>query len=380
MYHILIVDDEPSIRKGLSMGLTSEDFEVTAASDGLTGILFGKKKTYDILIVDLCLPDMTGLDVIRALKEHTPELITIVITGNGSMESTIESIQLEVSDYIEKPIKLETLRNTIYGKLRARDEKRRILKDKLRNVLELYSPRKTCTVLAEASMQMLAHQICNPLMVINGSAQLAMFKLKDDETLRKYIAKIIAASDKIAEINKKVMISSNMEETENEILIFHTILDDVLLRFEALMNLYEIKLVTDYDATNVNVWGRRDSFQQILCNIILNAIESMQNRPLRILTIHSDIDYDGLSMKIVFEYTGCGIDEENLSSICHPHYSSKSYGLELGLYIAQKLAQKMGCKITSESQIDKGRRFILNIPISDNGAKRNIKSTMALKA
>jgi DNA-binding response OmpR family regulator len=57
MYRILVVDDEQSILKALSMGLSSEDFEVDVAADGAGGILLGTQKEYDILIADLCLPD-----------------------------------------------------------------------------------------------------------------------------------------------------------------------------------------------------------------------------------------------------------------------------------------------------------------------------------
>ncbi len=91
MYRILVVDDEQSILKALSMGLSSEDFEVDVAADGTSGILPGGRKEYDILIADLCLPDMDGLEVIKEIKPHSPEMIPIVITGKGSKESSIRA-------------------------------------------------------------------------------------------------------------------------------------------------------------------------------------------------------------------------------------------------------------------------------------------------
>ena len=120
MYRILVVDDEPSICKALSMGLASDEFAVDVASDGNTALLLGSKKKYDILIVDLCLPDIYGLKVIKKIKFNFPKIISIIITGNINMESSIEAIRLGVSDYIEKPLDLKTIKNAIAKALQER--------------------------------------------------------------------------------------------------------------------------------------------------------------------------------------------------------------------------------------------------------------------
>lgn len=125
MIRILVVDDEPSICKALTMGLTSKDFKVDVACNGNGGILVGTHKEYDILIIDLGLPDMNGLEVIRKLKCAHPEIISIVITGIGNMESSIEAIHLEVSDYLEKPFSMELVKNSITRGLEMRSLKRK---------------------------------------------------------------------------------------------------------------------------------------------------------------------------------------------------------------------------------------------------------------
>lgn len=113
MERILVIDDEASIRKALQIGLTSEEFEVDLASDGVSGIHLGQQGSYDVLIADLCLPDMNGLDVIKQIKASSPSIIPIIITGKGSMQSSLEAIRLEVSDYIEKPLSLAAIKSAI---------------------------------------------------------------------------------------------------------------------------------------------------------------------------------------------------------------------------------------------------------------------------
>ena len=131
MYRILVVDDEPSICKALSMGLASDEFAVDVASDGNKGILLGARKKYDILIVDLCLPDIYGLKVIEKIKLNSPEIISIIITGNINMESSIEAIRLGVSDYIEKPLDLKTIKDAIAKALQETDLKQKTVRKKM---------------------------------------------------------------------------------------------------------------------------------------------------------------------------------------------------------------------------------------------------------
>ena len=123
MERILVIDDEASIRKALQIGLASENFVVDLAGDGISGIQLGQKRSYDILIADLCLPDINGLEVIKEIKHSTPDIIPIVITGKGDMNSSLEAIRLEVSDFLEKPLSLSSVKDSI-----ARGIERRALK------------------------------------------------------------------------------------------------------------------------------------------------------------------------------------------------------------------------------------------------------------
>ncbi|MBE9545674.1 MAG: EAL domain-containing protein [Proteobacteria bacterium] len=130
MERILVIDDEASIRKALGIGLASEDFVVDLASDGISGIQLGQQRSYDILIADLSLPDIDGLEVIKKIKHSIPEIIPIIITGKGDMQSSLEAIRLEVSDYLEKPLSLSSVKDSIARALKRREMKRRTIEDK----------------------------------------------------------------------------------------------------------------------------------------------------------------------------------------------------------------------------------------------------------
>ena len=131
MERILVIDDEASIRKALQIGLTSENFEVDFASDGISGIQLGQKRAYDILIADLSLPDINGLEVIKKIKFSIPDIIPIIITGKGSMQSSLAAIRLEVSDYLEKPLSLASVKEAIARGLKRREMMRRNIENRI---------------------------------------------------------------------------------------------------------------------------------------------------------------------------------------------------------------------------------------------------------
>lgn len=122
---ILVVDDEPSIGKALTLGLSSKELDVDVAENGRIGVRLGSRKQYDILIADLCLPDIDGLEVIRRIKSHFPEIVSIIITGNPSRETSMQATKQGVSGYLEKPLDMESIKSAIGRGLEERTLERK---------------------------------------------------------------------------------------------------------------------------------------------------------------------------------------------------------------------------------------------------------------
>jgi DNA-binding NtrC family response regulator len=120
--HILVMDDELSVAKGLEMILTEEGYEVDLAMTGRDALETFGKKEFDLLVADLRLPDIDGMDVIRAVKEQRPQTGVLVITGYASVNSAVESMRLGAFDYLSKPFTEDQIKNSIGEALR---EKRR---------------------------------------------------------------------------------------------------------------------------------------------------------------------------------------------------------------------------------------------------------------
>jgi DNA-binding response OmpR family regulator len=120
MYRILVVDDEPSILHSLAILLRSNEYLVDVAGTGNAAIKKGNQEKYDVLIVDLCLPDMRGFEVIGKLREQNPQIIPMLMTAHCSIESVAEAREWGVNNYFEKPFQIQSLKEAISQGIAAR--------------------------------------------------------------------------------------------------------------------------------------------------------------------------------------------------------------------------------------------------------------------
>ncbi|HMN67852.1 MAG TPA: sigma-54 dependent transcriptional regulator [Bdellovibrionales bacterium] len=118
---ILVVDDEESIREFLEIMLRKEGYEVTCAEDGQAGLDIIKKKSFDLVISDLQMPNMTGIELLRQVKDQYPDLLFMMITAFGTTETAVEAMKLGAYDYITKPFKIDEVRIIIANALRSRN-------------------------------------------------------------------------------------------------------------------------------------------------------------------------------------------------------------------------------------------------------------------
>ncbi len=110
---ILIIDDELLIRNFLAETLRRKSFEVTTAPDGKSGIKILKEKSFDLVITDMKMPDITGLEVLRQVKEIAPETMVIIITAFGSIENAVEAMRIGAYNYLIKPFSPDTIEAVI---------------------------------------------------------------------------------------------------------------------------------------------------------------------------------------------------------------------------------------------------------------------------
>ncbi len=119
---ILVVDDEATMRRSLADILRLEGYRVQTAASGEEAILQIKEELYDLILLDLKMPGMGGIEVLRFKAETSPDSQVILLTAHGSLESAIEALRLGAQDYLLKPSSPETILASVARALKLRIE------------------------------------------------------------------------------------------------------------------------------------------------------------------------------------------------------------------------------------------------------------------
>jgi DNA-binding response OmpR family regulator len=100
---ILVVDDEADIREGLELLLTSEGYAAELAENGTEGLRKMEERAYDLVLLDLMMPDLSGMEVIERVRRRDRDTPIFMITAYGSVEAAVHALKLGANDYFSKP-------------------------------------------------------------------------------------------------------------------------------------------------------------------------------------------------------------------------------------------------------------------------------------
>src|SRR6202023_1592652 len=130
---ILIVEDEAKMRRLLELNLAEEGFTILSAGDAETGLKLLRENSVDLVVTDLKLPGMNGLEFLQTVKRQNAALPVVVMTAFGTVETAVEAMKAGASDYVLKPFSLAEMRMVIRKELDVRDwrEQNRSLREAL---------------------------------------------------------------------------------------------------------------------------------------------------------------------------------------------------------------------------------------------------------
>ena len=153
MSKILIIEDEPAIRRVLIKILSEESdtYSVDEAEDGIIGFDKIKNNDYDLVLCDIKMPKMDGVELLEAVKKIKPEIPVVMISGHGDMETAIQTMRLGAFDYISKPPDLNRLLNTVRNALDKKQlvVENQILKKKVSKNYEMIGTSEPITIIKE---------------------------------------------------------------------------------------------------------------------------------------------------------------------------------------------------------------------------------------
>lgn len=133
---ILAVDDDTQVLESLRAILESNGYEVDTAETGAEAIEKSHQNFYNLALLDIRLPDMEGIELLTRMKETTPKMVKIMVTGYPSLENAIEAVNRGADGYVVKPIKPEQLLAKVEEELKKQDQARKYSEEKVTEYIE----------------------------------------------------------------------------------------------------------------------------------------------------------------------------------------------------------------------------------------------------
>lgn len=356
---VLVIDDEEAMRDSCSQILLKNKFRVETAEDGTVGLQKIKEIAPDLVLVDLKMPGISGLDVLERLKDIDPNIIPIVITGYATVDSAVEAMKKGAYDFLPKPFSPEELRIII----RRAYERRRL-------ILETEALRKEKKLLEENFITMVSHQLRSPLVAVQQYFEVILAGLMGPiEDKQKDM--ILKARDRLerllhlindwldlARINKGQIVDKFKP------LDLQKIIKKLLDFMSPLAQEYGVSLEMSGTPAAILVNGDEETLEQVFSNLISNAIK--YNKPQGRVLIKLEEDDEAVIVKV--EDTGIGIAKEHIPFIFTQFYQvsrsegKKMKGTGLGLSIAKKIVEAHSGTIEVRSEPDAGSTFIVRLP------------------
>ena len=133
---ILVVDDDDTIRTTMKAILQDEGYTVDLASTGKEAIQKSRQNNYNVALLDIRLPDMEGVELLKLLKDGVPRTRKIMVTGYPSLQNAISALNKNADAYLLKPVDVEKLLNTVKQQLEAQENERKFSEQKVAEFIE----------------------------------------------------------------------------------------------------------------------------------------------------------------------------------------------------------------------------------------------------
>ncbi len=373
MTRILVIDDEEGIRAGCRRVLEPEGYVVEVAATGREGLEKFRQQPADVVLIDVMLPDMRGVELLEPIRQQDPDAVCIIITGYATVELAVQAIKAGAYDFLSKPFTADVLLMTVRQGL----ERRRLLLEAKRlaeleqEAVELARTKEELERLDRfktAFMLTVAHELRAPLNALQSFlwAILKGYIPPDEqqETLQRASERVEELLLLVDDLLRLARVKSEQEIARRERLSLADVLEKVFPLLKAEADAKGIACTMEV-RQRPEVEADRDQMAQLWTNLISNAIK--YTLPGGEVRIGLD-EEDGWAVGWV-EDTGIGIAPEDLPRIFEEFYRTRQAkemeprGTGLGLSLVKEILEKHGGDIAVESELGKGSRFSFRLPV-----------------
>jgi signal transduction histidine kinase len=375
--NILVVDDEAGIREGCRRVLQPQGFSVETATTLKEGISKIQEGHFDLVLLDVMMPDGRGIDLLGPIHEKDPDTISVIITGYATVELAIEAIKRGAYDFISKPFTADLLLMTVNQGLEKRHlslEAKR-LQTIEKEAAELVQAKEEAERLNEfksAFVLMVAHELRSPV----GGAQSLLRTItrgmagKINEQQKEILTRVEIRLNALLELINDLLTLAASKSIEADKPLEHVPLQPVIQRIiDRLSVEAENKKITmAFHAPEKApvVQATEDGLEIIFGNIVSNAIKYTTDQG----NIRVEVVEENDKARIAISDTGMGIPAGALPHIGDEFFRAQNakktgiVGTGLGLSIVKQFVDHFGGQINIESVEGKGTTFTVILPLA----------------
>jgi signal transduction histidine kinase/GGDEF domain-containing protein len=384
---ILVVDDEIEIRGFLSKALIRlGGFRVELAESGEEALQKIEKEPFDLVLTDLKMPKMDGLQLISEIGKSKPETLTMMMTGHGTIDSALEAMKRGASDYLMKPLNLDEL---IIRIRKVLDEKQRFvrLRDFADQLEKANQELRRIDSMKSEFVSIASHELRTPLAAIKNAVQLVLKGTtgKINENQEKFLSMAERNINRLTNILNDLLNLSRIESGKIELKFERIGLKGIIELTASSLRPHadgkSLKIDVEIHEQLPEVYGDSEKIEQVLTNLIGNAIKFTPEGGRILITArplaHDEKGGYGDRVAVSVKDTGIGIPPEHLDTIFEKFHQVESSlqrsvsGTGLGLAITKGLVEAHQGKIWVESDVGKGSTFTFTLPISE-GERRDL--------
>jgi len=365
---ILLVDDEADIREVLNLSLSDLGYQVFEAENGHMALAIFKEVLPPIVLTDIKMPHMDGIELLQKVKLENPETEVIMITGHGDMDLAVKSLKYEATEFITKPINVDALEIALR---RAREKilTRQKLKEYTES-LETLVREKTELQSHLSSLGLMigsiSHGIKGLLTGLDGGMYLldSGFAKENREQIKEGWEVVKLMIERIRKMILDILFYAKERDLKWERVDALSFADEAAAVIESKVTGQGIEFVKDFNSKTGKLEIDAGYIHSALINIIENAIdactrdESKKSHKI-VFGVREHRDH------IIFDVfdDGIGMDADTREKLFTPFFSSKgNKGTGLGLFISNKIIEQHGGKIIVKSTVGEGTLFKIKIP------------------
>ncbi len=369
--NILVIDDEVGIREGCRRALAPLGYDVDVAETGATGLRKLRERSFDLVLLDLMMPGMSGMEALGRIHEIDPDIVIIIITGYATVEAAVQTIKKGAYNFISKPFTSDDLILVVnqgleHRRLTRETKRLQAIEEEAKELARAKTELEKLDAMKSRFMLTVAHELRAPVAAIQGYLGLILDGYAADDA-QEMVDSAHQRCGELLDMIDDLLLLARMKERATEVkkatVSVAGILEEVSSLFKGEAEGKGLTFKVEI-AARPEMLVNKEHLKQLWSNLISNAI---RYTPPGGSIVASLDEKDGRIVGMVSD-TGIGIAADDLSRIFEEFYRTEgakkleAQGTGLGLPIVKEIVDSYGGTIEVDSKQGEGSTFTFTLP------------------